>query len=70
MEERIRLPKPESMQIDYKVTDPVALKESWTYSRTFDRVPDGKLIDYYCNENPRSPVRDDGSLRCTFDTTH
>jgi hypothetical protein len=70
VEERIRLPTPDSMQIDYKVTDPVALKEPWTYSRTFGRVPDGKLIDYYCNENPRNPVREDGSLGFTFDTTH
>jgi len=69
VEERIHLTKPDTMQIDYKVTDPVALKEPWTYSRTFDRVPNGKLIDYYCNENPRHPVREDGSLGFTFKTT-
>jgi hypothetical protein len=69
VEERIHLTKPGTMQIDYKVTDPVALKEPWTYSRTFDHVPNGKLIDYYCNENPRNPVREDGSLGYTFKTT-
>jgi hypothetical protein len=69
VEERIHLPKRDTMQIDYKVTDPIALKEPWTYSKTFDRVPNGKLIDYYCNENPRNPVQEDGSLGFTFETT-
>lgn len=66
MIERISLTKPDLMAIDYTVEDPEALVRPWTFSQQYERVPNGELLDYECNENPRNPINADGSVGFQF----
>jgi hypothetical protein len=52
--ERIMLKDPTHLQIDTVVTDPVALKTPWHYTRIYNRSPTN-MRDDVCLENNRDP---------------
>jgi hypothetical protein len=57
------------MKIEWTVIDEEALNQPWVSSTVYRRVPDGELIDYECNENPRNPINADGSVGFEFQQT-
>jgi hypothetical protein len=50
--ERIHRRSPTSMQIDFTVTDPKALKRPFNFTRTYEISKKG-MVEYYCTENNR-----------------
>ena len=60
--ERMTRISPTRMTIEYTVEDPVALTTPWKYTNVFAYVPNGQMIDYECNENPRNLANPDGTL--------
>lgn len=67
--ERFSLVNPNLLKVDTTVADATALSKPWQFSTSFDRVPDGELIDYECTENPRNPINADGSVGFQFEAT-
>jgi hypothetical protein len=65
--ERLQVMGPDDLIDHVVVEDPIAFTAPWTYDVTYRRVPNGMLIDYECNENPRNPVQPDGSLGFTLE---
>lgn len=65
--EKLEVVGPNDLIDHVVVNDPIAFTAPWTYDITYRRVPNGILIDYECNENPRNPLQPDGSLGFTLE---
>jgi hypothetical protein len=62
MTEKISLLNPDLMQVEVTLEDAEAFVKPMRYTKQFERLKDGELIDYECNENPRNPLNADGSV--------
>jgi len=60
IEERFRLPGPDTMEIVTTVSDPLALTKPFTSPKTLARYRDWELAEYVCEQNNRNTVTDDG----------
>ena len=58
--ERIRRVAPDTMEIRTTITDPKALVEPWTVSRTYKRHTDWDIKEYICNQNNRDSADAEG----------
>ncbi len=58
--ERFRLMAPDTMTIETTISDPVALTEPFTSSRTLQRHRTWTIAEYVCQENNRNFVDDKG----------
>jgi hypothetical protein len=58
--ERFRLTAPDTMTIETTISDPVALTEPFTSSRTLQRHRNWTIAEYVCQENNRNFVDDKG----------
>lgn len=58
--ERMRLTDPDTLEIVTTITDPEALTQPWTTTRTFKRHPDWTIDEYVCEQNNRNLVDSSG----------
>jgi len=58
--ERMKLVKPDLMQIETTITDPETLTKPWTMTRDYARHRDWTLSEYVCQQNNRNGTTDDG----------
>jgi len=64
--ERMRMRGADTLEIAVTVEDPKALTKPYTKTFTANRVPNGVLLDYECNENQRYRINPDGSVSLTM----
>jgi hypothetical protein len=60
IEEHIRQVGPDTMEIRTTITDPKALAEPWTATRTYKRHTDWELKEYICAQNNRDGADSEG----------
>jgi hypothetical protein len=60
IEEHIRRVAPDTMEIRTTITDPKALAEPWTATRTYKRHTDWDLKEYICAQNNRDSADAEG----------
>jgi hypothetical protein len=58
--ERIHRVSPDTMEILTTITDPKALVEPWTVTRTYKRHTDWEIKEYICNQNNRDSADAEG----------
>ena len=58
--ERMRLTDPDTLEIVTTITDPEALAQAITSTRTFKRHKDWTIAEYVCEQNNRNLVDDSG----------
>jgi hypothetical protein len=60
IQERIRRVAPETIEIRTTITDPKALVEPWTVTRTYKRHTDWEIKEYICSQNNRDSADAEG----------
>ena len=60
IQERIHRVSPDTMEIRTTITDPKALVEPWTVTRTYKRHTDWEIKEYICNQNNRDSADAEG----------
>ena len=58
--ERMRLTDPDTLEVVTTITDPEALAQPWTNTRTFKRHRDWTIAEYVCEQNNRNLVDENG----------
>lgn len=61
--ERMHLAKddPDTLVVEMKVEDPIALEKPWVRTLTYKRSRDWQLLEFECAENDRNPVDPSGN---------
>lgn len=64
--ERFRPIADDRIDVEVTVSNPDVIEEPWTFTRRLKRKPGMEILDYYCEENDRNPVGDDGRQKATL----
>lgn len=61
VEERLRLLKPDLLEVTITLNDPKAYVKPWVNKRTYTRKQGERILEYVCEENNRNPINEDGT---------
>lgn len=63
VKERFYQPDPDTLHDEITLTDEKAFSRPWTVTKVYKRRPHFTIMEYFCLENNRNPVDEDGVTR-------